>query len=564
LEPLHAWAASRYAADSAALVAFRLALALMLVLPPTLCMGATLPAMTRAMVKRLDELGRRLSLVYALNTAGAVAGCLLAGFVLIGAVGVHPTLWLAAGANFAVGAFALSLRSDAVEPAPAGASPPVRASWVLPAIALSGVASLALEVIWTRVLILIVGTSTYAFVTMLAAFLGGIALGSFLVRLLDSRIQDPRSVFGWVQLGIAAAELLSIPLLGALVTWGQVWLLGLEHSWVALFAARFGLAFAVMLLPTTLIGMSFPLASRIGVRGIGTLSRELGGIYGANTSGNIPGAVLGGFVVIPLFGLQRGIALLALLNLAAAACALLPGSRAAWRAAPWAGALCCCAAFLVAFRPQPFQSIEESEDDSVLYYREGLESTVKVIQRATDARQRVMLVDGVRVGQSSAGIDHKQQVLAHLPFLLRPDKPPRTVLSIGLGTGILMGEVARHGIEPGLCVELSPEVVEGARQFDAYNGKVLDDQRVRVVVDDGINFLARSAQKWDAIISDGKSRHGHVGNARFYSEDFYRSGRDHLAPGGVLLQWVPLDEAPAELRTIARSFSRVFPHFYIS
>src|SRR5207245_2795383 len=105
--------------------------------------------------------------------------------------------------------------------------------------------------------------------------------------------------------------------------------------------------------------------------------------------------------------------------------------------------------------------------------------------------------------------------------------------------------------------------VEGARHFDAFNGKVLDDGRVRIVVDDGINFLARSPRKWDAIIADGKSRHGHVGNARFYSEDFYRSGREHLSPGGLLLQWVPLDEPADELRNIARSCSRVFPHFYL-
>jgi len=564
LDPLHAWAASRFAADSAALMAVRLVLASAVVLPPTILMGATLPAMTRTFVKRLDRLGSELSLLYALNTAGAVAGSILAGFALIGAFGVHPTLWVAAAVNVAVGALALALRRAAPASAPPeNVPPPQRASWVLGAVALSGVASLALEVIWTRVLILIVGTSTYAFVTMLIVFLVGIALGSFLVRLMDARIRDPRRVFGWVQAGIAVATLLSIPLFGAVVTWGQYWLFQLEQRWVALFAARFGISFAIMLLPTTLIGMSFPLAGRIGVRDIGSLGRELGQIYGANTLGNITGAILGGFVLIPLFGLQRAIAVLTTLNLAAAAWALLPQSRSLARAMPLAATLLCCAAFVTVWKPSPFRSLEEDEDDPVLYYREGLESTVKVIQRAADARQRVMLVDGVRIGQSSAGVDYKQQMLAHLPFLLRPGKPPRSVLSIGLGTGILMGEVARHGIDSGVCLELSPEVVEGARQFNAFNGQVLDDSSVRIVVDDGINFLARSAQKWDAIISDGKSRHGHVGNARFYSEDFYRSGHRHLTPGGVMVQWVPLDEAPDELRVIVRSFSRAFPHFYI-
>src|SRR5205807_6722117 len=130
--------------------------------------------------------------------------------------------------------------------------------------------------------------------------------------------------------------------------------------------------------------------------------------------------------------------------------------RAWLQAGPALAAAVLWVALVVAWRPQPFATVEEVPGDSVLFYQEGLVSTVEVIQRAADARQRVMLVDGVRIGQSSAGIDHKQQLLAHLPFLLRPGKPPRTVLSIGLGTGILMGEVARHGIESGVCIELSP------------------------------------------------------------------------------------------------------------
>ncbi|HYS11534.1 MAG TPA: fused MFS/spermidine synthase [Myxococcales bacterium] len=563
LEPVHAWAAGRLAADSPALAAVRLVLAATVVVPPTLLMGATLPAMTRAVVKSVARVGRELSLLYALNTAGAVAGCALAGFALIGALGVHRTLWLAVVANVAAGAIALALRLEPSEPLRAGPAGNAGTSWVLGAMALSGIASLALEVIWTRVLILIVGTSTYAFVTMLTAFLAGIALGSALVRLLDGRIEDPRRAFGLVQLGIAIATLLSIPLLAGLVRWGQSWLLALEEQWLALFAARFGLACAVMLLPAVLMGMSFPLAGRIAVRQIDGLGRALGRVYGANTAGNIVGALLGGFLLIPVFGLQRSVALLAILNLGAAAWALLPAARGPARSMPLLAALLASVLLVVSWKPRPFSSMEEGDDDAVLYYREGLENTVKVIQRASDARQRIMLVDGVRIGQSSAGIDHKQQVLAHLPFLLHPRNPPRTVLSIGLGTGILMGEVTRHGIESGVCVELSPEVLEGARQFDAFNGRVLDDARVRVVVDDGINFLARSPERWDAIISDGKSRHGHVGNARFYSEDFYRSGRQHLTPGGVMVQWVPLDETPDELRTIARSFSRAFPHFYL-
>lgn len=583
VDPVHVLVASRLAPDSAALLAFRVALAALVILPPTVLMGATLPAFTRVVVEGDAMLGRRVSFLYALNTAGAVVGSVAAGFVLIRALGVHGTLWLAAAGNVVIGLAAAWLAA-ALGPGQATAKPdggrtatpaaqdaPATpgAWWLLVVMALSGVASIALEVIWTRMLVLIVGTSTYAFVTMLTAFLVGIALGSFAARGFVDRVRSPRRAFGWVQLGIAASTLATLPLMGALMLDAQRWIEAMELRWLALVACRFGLSFLVMIVPTTLIGMTFPLAAKLWARDVGTLGGRLGQLYGANTLGNIAGAVLGGFVILPAVGMQRGVALLAVLNLAGAAWALLParedqGRRGfLLRAAPISAGLWACALLLVLWRPAPFVSTEEHPSDVVRYYREGLVSTVKVLQRADDGRQQIMLVDGVRIGQSSEGVDRKQQVLAHFPFLLRPT-PPAHVLSIGLGTGILIGEMARHpGVERIECVELSPSVIEAARLFAPFNGGVMDNPAVRVVNDDGVNYLKRSADRYDAIVSDGKSRSGHAGNGLFYSEEYYRSARDHLAPGGVMMQWVPLDVPGADLRTIFRTFVRVFPHTYV-
>jgi len=582
--PLNAWFATRLAPDSIGLLCIRALLASAVVLPPTFLMGGTLPAITRAFVDRIGSLGRELPLLYALNTSGAVAGSLAAGFVLIRAIGVHPTLGVAVAANLAVGALALRLAAaggegagEKARPAAAAISeesetapPEERGFWLLASMALSGIASLALEVIWTRELVLVVGTSTYAFVTMLSTFLVGIALGSFLARALADRIRDPRRVFGWVQLGIAASTLASIPLSAALVASTQEWFDGMELRWGALLAGRFGASFLVMIVPTTLIGMTFPLAGRMWARRMGALGGQLGQVYGANTLGNIAGALLGGFVVLPRFGMQRGIALLAIANLACAGWALLPapGGRrrlaTVLRAAPLSLGLLACAVLAAFWQPRPFASSAEREADTVLYYREGLVSTVKVIRRADDGRQLLMLVDGVVIGQSSAGVDRKQQVLAHFPFLLRPGRPPANVLTIGLGTGILAGEVVKHaGVERVEVVELEPAVIEGARVFEAWNGGALADPRVRVVNDDGVNFLRRSPERYDAVISDGKSRSGHAGNALFYSEDYYRSARRHLAEGGIMIQWVPLDVPDEDLRTIVRTFVGVFPYVYV-
>jgi spermidine synthase len=574
-DPLHAAAASRLAPGSPALACVRLVLASVVILPPTFLMGGTLPAMTKVFVERREAVGRQVSMLYALNTAGAVAGSLAAGFLFIRWLGVHPTFWLAVAANLAAGTLSLALAARRPGAAAAAAPEPetpeaARTARLLLAIGLSGVASLCLEVIWTRVLVLVVGSSTHAFVTMLAAFLVGIALGSFLSRLFIDRLRNPRRAFGWVQAAIAASTLATIPLMGALVSSAQRWLLGLELHWAALLLGRFGIAFLILIVPTTLMGMSFPLAGKIGVRSVRGLGSELGAIYAANTLGNIAGALLGGFVLLPAVGMQRGIVLVTSLNLASAAWAFLPGAaertqrRPLLRIAGVAATFAACLGLLALWRPRPFVSVEEGEGDRVLFYQEGLVSTVKVLQRADDARQIVMLVDGIRIGQSSAGIDNKQQVLAHVPFLLRAPGVLKKVLTIGLGSGIVTGEVARHpGVARVDCVELSPSVIEGARFFAAFNGDVFKSPIVRVIADDGINFLRRSGDRYDAIVSDGKSRLGEAGNAAFYSQDYYLSAREHLVEGGLMIQWMPLEEVPEDLRTIVRTFMSVFAHAYL-
>jgi spermidine synthase len=565
-EPIDRLAATRLAPDSVLLIAIRLALSSLVILPPTFAMGATLPAMTKAMVPRLGRLSRELAFLYALNTAGAVAGCLVAGVFLVRTIGVHPSLWLAALLNFAVGGAALALSRRETTAEPAGEdSEKVRAQpGLLVAVALAGVASLALEVIWTRVLVLVLGGSTYAFVTMLAAFLAGIALGSFILRLFIDRLREPRRAFGYLQAAIALSIVATIPAMNALVSTSQIWLYQLELHWVQLLLGRFGIAALIMILPTTLIGMSFPLAARLHVGSVKSLGSGLGQVYGANTLGNIAGAVLGGFVLLPLVGMERSLVLLTALNFAAAAWGFWPQQRAGrWiSSAAFTAAGLCVVAMIAFWHPAPFRSIEEERGDRTLFYEEGLVSTVKVLQRASDGEQRVMLVDNVRIGQSARGVDYKQQVLAHFPFLLAPRV--ERVLSIGLGTGIAAGEAARH---PGLqrldCVELSPSVIRGASHFAQFNGDVLGNPKVRVIADDGFSFLKRSPERYDAIVSDGKSQLGEAGNSTFFSTDFYRAARDHLAEGGTMIQWMPLNEEPRDLRTIARSFMGTFPHAYL-
>jgi spermidine synthase len=572
LEPVHLRLAAVLPPDSVLLFLARIALALVVVLPATVSMGATLPAMARFFCGRISELGRELGGLYALNTAGAVAGCLLAGFFLVRAVGVRDTLWIAAGSSVAVAlvAFALSARErgtgPSAEPERAADGPERDATRAIPiALTLAGFASLYLEVVWTRMLVLVLGTTTYAFVTMLATFLVGIALGGAVARSWIDRLRDPRRAFGILQLAIAGITLATLPGTRALLEHGATLWLDEQASSFGLIAQRFGVAFAVMLLPTMLIGASFPLAVRVATRRIESLAGRIGELYAANTLGNIAGAALGGFVLLPALGMQRSIGVVAALNLAAAACAFAaPRGRLDRARASWAlAAIAAGSALIAIWRPAPLPHTAGTPQDPLLFYQESLVSTVAVFQQAYDGARRVMSADGVAIGQSSAGLDRKQQVLAHLPFVLSPEGAVKSVLSIGLGTGILAAEAARHpGVERVDVVELSSSVVEGARLFAEYNDGIPDHPRVHVRVDDGVLHLRSSRARYDAIIADGKSRSGHAGNAVFYSADFYRLARAHLAPGGAFVQWVPFDLTPADVRTLVRTFVRSFPHSY--
>jgi len=578
LDGLHLRAASLLSPSSPALLAIRALLAAVVVLPATVLMGATLPVMTKVFVARIGRLGRGLGGLYAINTAGAVLGSLLAGFVLIRAAGIHGTLWLSVAVNVFIGAAALLLARRAPPPVPEEAGerpesgdrsdPEPGTRWgLLVAVGLSGFASLSLEVVWTRMLLLVLGTSTYSFVTMLATFLSGIALGSFAARARIDRLRRPRLAFGLLQAAVAAATLATIPLVRTVLLHGSTWF-EVEANWFGLASVRFGTAFLVMIVPTCLIGASFPLATRIWATRVGSLGGRVGEVYAANTAGNILGALVGGFVLLPTIGMQRGVVAVAVVYLGAAAWGFLPARRSgAGGALRTAGALAAVAAgalLLVAWHPTPLPSTGGAPVDSVLYYEEGLVSTVKVFQKASDGSQRVMAVDGITIGQSSAGVDKKQQVLAHLPFLLAPEGSVRDVLSIGLGTGILVAEAAKHrDVRRVEVVEISPSVIEGSRFFGQYNGGVPDHPGIRVIPDDGVLYLRRSGGRYDAIVADGKSRSGHAGNAVFYSEDFYRAAIDHMAPEGTFVQWIPLDVAPEELRIIVRTFARSFPHLYV-
>lgn len=552
--------------DLAALTALRVILSCTMLLVPTALMGATLPLVTRAALLRGGGLGERVSLLYATNTAGAIAGALLAGFVLVGGVGIGTSFLLAAALNGAVGIAAIAAsrgerarrRPESAQPASASGEhvrPGARAL-LLVVFTVSGLASFTLEVVWFRVLVFYVHATTYAFTLMLAAVLGGIAAGSYAAAAL---IRARRATFG---------TLAAIELTLGVATLASLWLLARSHDVVGRVGAEralaggFGLAdlaflalsFGSLLPAALLFGVAFPLGLSLWLAGGTRAAERVGIFYGLNVLGAIAGSLAAGFFLIPALGSKGALVIAAALSAASglALLAVLPRTRRVLLTA-LAGVL----AFAVglAALPDPFASALERRyaGDELLWRDEGVQSTVTVHRRADGAR--VLYLDGIHQADDTRELVALQRTIGHLPMILHGDA--RRALVVGLGGGGTAGAVARHSGASVDVVELSPGVVRAAALFDHVNAGVLTRPNTRIRVDDGRNHLLLRPPLYDVITSDIIQPH-HAGAGNVYSAEYYRLVRDSLTEDGVTVQWLGVYPETRQ-KLIMRTFLTVFP-----
>lgn len=573
------------------------ALVFFILLVPTTLMGASLPLMAKFFVERVDGLGRKVGDLYALNTFGAVLGSAAAGFFLMPAIGVKATTALAAAANLGIGAWAvladrrvgksreLPARPEpAAAPAgtaglPAGGPVPLVVWLVLAGAGLSGAASMVYEIAWTRALSLVIGSSVYAFSAMLTTFLTGLALGGFLfARIWGGRRADA-SLFGWLQAAVGLTALALVPAFERLPNLVLAILKHLSPSAGGALLTQFALSFLVMIVPTTLQGAAFVCAVQVCAKALPRLGRDVGQVYSVNTVGTIAGALLAGFLLVPLFGAQTAMMLGAAVNTAAALAVLTASAPAGagWRRVAAIPLVLLIAAGTLAlprwdkrvmaggvsvdvkrfvFARDPAATFRAAvASRQLLFYREGLNSTVSVerTERMTSLR-----VDG-KVDASNGADMATQLMLGHLPLLLH--RRPERVLIVGLGSGVTAGAVARHPLVREIdVVELEPAVVEASKFFERENRGVLRDPRVRVVIGDGRNFILASPKRYD-VISSEPSNPWMAGVANLFSREFYRMARRRLADDGIMVQWFHgYSLFPRELRMIVNTFRQVFPH----
>ncbi|MEE4218826.1 MAG: fused MFS/spermidine synthase [Xanthomonadales bacterium] len=558
----------------------RFLLALFIIMPPTILMGATLPVMVRFLTRRQTPIGINISTLYGVNTFGAVGGVLLTGFFLIGRYGIHVPVYLAVIGNLLVGLAALAISSRLPDAAGAPAADRAEVAGhsrapdpqphtvtyrvILFGLGLSGFTSFAYEIYWTRSLVFILGNSTYALTTMLAAFLSGIALGGYGARFLLKPGWDRSTVFGWVQVLLGMFSAFALPLLFNVSdpqSLNEYFLRNSDEA-LALTLSSFGVAFLVMLVPALLIGTTFPLVGQIAARDPKQSGATVGKVYAVNTLGNVLGALLPGLFLLNWLGIQKGIVAMSVLNISLGLLVLSlrllrPPSSTAWR---WAlPALTAASLMTLGLVPVQFQFPSDGEQPffQTLFYREGPLATTKVYANPGNGEKHIS-VDGIVIGGTGQS-EYKQLLLAHLPKLLLDDVSSE--LSVGVGSGILLGESMRHaGVHSVTGVEIEPGVVEGAGWFAAENHRALEDPRLHIIVDDIGSFLRTRADTFKVISADEKTADEYASNGFSYSRDYYELLLGHLEENGLAAQWVPTTLPPRLYRMVLKTFAESFPY----
>jgi len=533
-------------------------LAAAFLLPPTILMGGTLPLLVRWFTGDEQGNGTAVSALYAVNTFGATTGVALAGFVLIPRFGLLTTILVAVVLNFSLAVVAVLVpRRAGVSPAPGEGRAGRPLSFVLVASFLMGLAAIADEVFWSRILVLHIGSSVYAYSLMLFSFLIGIAIGSALIERFIRRI-DVASILGCIELALAVALVLQVHgftrFADLLFAFAKLFVgAGVYSQFPPMLAA----SLVMLVIPTALMGAAFPLTVRLyemsASRGE---ARAVGKVYLANTLGSISGSLLAGFALVRLIGSQNGLFLMAVINLAIGAWFLRR------RIAIAVAAIVVVIAFIAAKPDQVILSagMFTEERAPILLFREDVTATVTLREVAPGSLS--LELNGVNVAGTAGDLIGTQKLQGHIPLLLHPN--PKRVLHIGFGSGGTAWAVSRHPVSNITIAEISPEVLEVSNaRLGRVNHGVLRDPRVHVEINDGRNYVLAAREKFDVILSDSIHPR-YAGNGSLYTREYFQLCRQRLNPGGIVSMWLPMYSLTTHnYLQIVRAFHDVFPNVTI-
>ena len=583
--------------------------AVLLILPVT-CMGATLPILARFFVTSLSRVGTHVGRLYGLNTIGAAAGSLLCGFWLIDLVGVWGTLLFAVGLNGLIGAACLFLSARLPKrPAPpretvaveertgadrGAASGRSFGSYALVIFAVSGFCAMAYEVIWIRLLGLVVGPTTYSFTIVLVTFITGLALGAIFFGWLGDRARNPLALLLSTQIAAGLFALLFSQIAGTSQIFFAKLIVQFKDSFASLHLLKTLILFLLMLPPTFCLGATFPLVGKIYTTSLARTGRSIGFAYAVNSAGAVLGSFCAGFLLIPFMGKENGLRLVIavqlltalviafrvfrssrtpLLRWAPMALAVIVGLALVSRFPHWDRRMLSKAKYHRLDNPEirnvgwldalfsgPSRVIDR-EKPELVYYGDGIGGFTTVLRTVILGDSSYALCNSGKADASYPGDMTTQALLAHFPLLFHPQ--PDDVLVIGLASGITAGEVLNYPVRRLDVVDINEQVVEASGYFRRWNGDVLSDPRTRLIIQDGRAHLTMTNRRYD-VISSEPSNPWMAGLASLFTKEFFELARDHLKDGGIFVQFTHAYQMDwPTFAMIGRTFSEVFPDGFL-
>lgn len=546
------------------LVKFVLATGVLLL--PAFLMGGTLPVMAQVLVRKRSQLGTRTTLLYAVNTIGAATGALAAGFLLPRLFGFAGSYLVAIALNLVVAAIAWSWSRGLSRPAVWVAAPQEKpmdatgasaagglsATLILAVAGVSGLTTLGLEVIWTRMFSQVLQNSVYTFSIILTVFLAGLSIGSALAHVLCLRVRSTRLALALLLAGSGVLVSLS-PFMFRAFSEGLDYMKSGLGFWPYVGAVFAGTALAIGP-AVVMMGAVFPFLLRLSETHSRSAGRTVGHLAAVNTTAAILGSLLAGFVLLRLFGVWgsvRGIALIYLLL-----------ALGVW---PWAVpkrrllAVLPAAAFvvvgLVDYGDYSRLWIEEEAGEKLVEAWDGPAGAVAVVQHDGESL-RIRVNSSYNLGSSASAVNERLQ--GQIPLLLHPN--PRSVFFLGLGTGITASGAMSFDVDRVVVCEVNPDVIRASRaHFSPWLNGLFEDSRFTVLPEDGRTWLAATRQRFDVVIADlFLSFKAGVGS--LYTLEHFEAVRDHLEPGGIFVQWLPMfDLSEPEFDIVTKTMLEVFP-----
>lgn len=545
----------------------RLIISFVLMVVPCALMGGTLPVLVRAAAPTPDQSGTRTGILYAINTVGAVCGAVFAGFAAIEYFGVYQTAAIGIALNLLAGIAAFVLFSKDVSPLPIEKPVEIEpnesdtkiqnAALVLAAAA--GFSALALEVMYTRLILFVITYSVYAWSIVLTVFLVGIAAGSAAFARKSKRVTDPLKT-GAIALMMSAAgmwfSLIAISRYDGLTR--MIWSLFHKQNWDTFVLFEFLLVFCTLFLPTFFSGMAFPFLVRAFVGQENSPGRKVGRFYAFNTLGAIAGSLLAGFVIVPTLGAQSGIFWTAAALYGLAAFHYISGqTHKPRRQLPiLIGVILALLGFIIPGNQLISKLLTASRTPGLtVMVEEDINATVAIYDTGGF---RELAVNGVQVAGTDLAMRTTQILQGHIPMMIH--EAPKNVLTVGFGAGETARITSLYLPDSITSVELCKGVMNAAPYFSGINDNIFQSALFHAEVTDAKNFLRMTDRTYDVIMND--SIHpAYQGNAGLYTLEYFQSAKDRLNPGGVISSWIPLFSLTDEsFRMMVNTFHKVFPN----